>query len=301
MDRDRLVRAQVDVKMEDDAFYFEVVCEWLLGATPSILPGLWRQLEAALPLEEPTPFAEHSNHGAPSSLYAYLTIYSRPWDGPASRIYGPAGLEWFKEQLEVEARPLRAVLGIEVFDSHGRSDLGWHWNVWVESDENLPAWVRLGIECMPNSVDTDPHTPDVSRRWGEFVRSSIQELNPSFGYVGERVTSLDVARGEYNHSEIVKRCDILRGSSWVTILPSQMVERFGGVGYLRDTGMFFNVEQVPSGAAMLQVTEGLAEFDQTSAARVAKILSDLHSRRTQTKEQLQARRSRAHGRQPRLP
>lgn len=295
------VRAQVGVKIEDHDRYVRVARSWLLDATQSILSNIWQGLQDAPPLNEPTSCAEHGHHGAPNSLYAYLSIYPRPWEGSVSRHFGHAGLDWLEEQLKVEVRPLRAVLGIERFNSRGEADLEWSWSVWVESDEDDPSWLRLGIECVSRSVGTDPRSVEVGCRWIDFVQSSLQEIDFSFGYIGERAIPLEAARGELRYGEIIKKDCILPACSWVTFCSRQVVERFGGVADLRRMRLFYRVEGLPSGAAILQATQSLAAFDRALAMRIAKTLSESYSRRRNLKQELQARRAQRSSRRAQLP
>lgn len=62
--------------------------------------------------------------------------------------------------------------------------------------------------------------------------------------------------------------DQLKGYSWVTVVPGDLVERLGGVAALRATGAFHVVEALPAGGAWLKATERLADYDLAAAGRV---------------------------------
>jgi hypothetical protein len=301
MGSSKIVRAQVDADISDDIHYFDIANRWLLNATPVILPRLWRGLQAALPLEDPVPCEEHGSHGPRNSISCFLAIYHRLWQTPVHRMYSPESIDWFKEQLGSEPRPSRAVVGIEVFDDRGIANPDLKWTVSISTDDETPSWVRLNLECLPDSEDIDPHTKSVGRRWLEFMRESIQDLDISFGYIGDKVVRPSSPSDTFAHNEIRKNFDILYGCSWITIFSARVADQLGGFEYLTQTGDFFKVEELPSQGVLLQITEGLADFNQSTVQGVINALADRQRRSRYSKARSENRRLRTARKPHRLP
>ncbi|QKW35391.1 hypothetical protein HUT06_16225 [Actinomadura sp. NAK00032] len=67
--------------------------------------------------------------------------------------------------------------------------------------------------------------------------------------------------------------DLLRGYSWVTVCPGELVGRLGGIERLAGSGAFARVVPLPHGGAWLQATDGFAAYDEAAVRRVFDVLS----------------------------
>lgn len=66
--------------------------------------------------------------------------------------------------------------------------------------------------------------------------------------------------------------DLLRGYSWLTMVPASLVPRVGGVAGLRASGAFVAVEELANGAVLLRATEHFWDYRDEQAARVFEVL-----------------------------
>lgn len=62
--------------------------------------------------------------------------------------------------------------------------------------------------------------------------------------------------------------EFLRGYSWWTVVPGELLERVGGMAGLRDSGAFCEVLELPGGGAWLRATEDFADYDEAAVRRV---------------------------------
>jgi hypothetical protein len=64
-----------------------------------------------------------------------------------------------------------------------------------------------------------------------------------------------------------------RGYSWATLVPPELVGELGGIGALRASGAFHEVDELGYGAAWLQATAELGDYDEAAARRVFDVLA----------------------------
>jgi hypothetical protein len=81
----------------------------------------------------------------------------------------------------------------------------------------------------------------------------------------------------------------LRGYSWATLVPAELVARLGGISALRQSGAFHEVDELGYGAAWLRATADPAGYDEQAARRVFDVLAPVliggRARRTPSKFQ----------------
>jgi hypothetical protein len=81
----------------------------------------------------------------------------------------------------------------------------------------------------------------------------------------------------------------LRGYSWATLVPAELVARLGGIRALRQSGAFHEVDELGYGAAWLRATADPAGYDEQAARRVFDVLAPVliggRARRTPSKFQ----------------
>jgi hypothetical protein len=68
--------------------------------------------------------------------------------------------------------------------------------------------------------------------------------------------------------------EFLRGYSWWTIVPGELLERVGGIAGLRESGAFLEVLEIPGGGAWLRATERFADYDEGAVRAVWLALRD---------------------------
>ncbi|GIJ48049.1 hypothetical protein Val02_49350 [Virgisporangium aliadipatigenens] len=155
-----------------------------------------------------------------------------------------------------------------------------------------PGWPRLYLTASRDYgadqftlgllASSDFLVPDAD---GEARLLSVARLfadgcNPTYGEAGPNHSAgptgstLEAKIGvNAEHSPTTGRT-LLRGYSWLTLLPQEIGDRLGGVQALRDTGAFHDVSPLAAGGYWLQATEHLRHYDNDSARRVRDALSN---------------------------
>ncbi|WP_326557315.1 hypothetical protein [Micromonospora sp. NBC_01796] len=131
----------------------------------------------------------------------------------------------------------------------------------------------LTLRLRADSVLTAPEREAVMPAVLKAVAAST---SPVFGEISYSYTSPLTAM------EYVLRTDpsiafpdpeqVLRGYSWVTVVPEEMGLALGGRDRLAGSGAFWNVERLPRGGYWLQATERFADYRQAEAERVFDVL-----------------------------
>ena len=110
-----------------------------------------------------------------------------------------------------------------------------------------------------------------------FVRAVAELGVPVFGVVGpssrsHHWTGLERDLWTRPSETVARSLEVLRGYSWVTVVPDVLVERLGGVGKIAESGAFVRVEALRSGGVWLQATERFEDYQLPQAARVFAVL-----------------------------
>lgn len=155
-------------------------------------------------------------------------------------------------------------LSLEIHDSNARHDPLLA-RIAVEPLTTDSCWIRMLVDVKDD------------RRWGDFLAAALDKANPSFGIVTDdnliQATSLDVALRRSHLVSAQESRSWLRGYSWITICPAELVERIGGADSLVTSGAFAHVHQLSAGGVILQATETLAEYDEAAMRRTFHLLA----------------------------
>ncbi|MFI5843847.1 hypothetical protein ACIA8K_29515 [Catenuloplanes sp. NPDC051500] len=108
-------------------------------------------------------------------------------------------------------------------------------------------------------------------------REVVEISRPVFGIVGfGPAANADTGLEEHLRRLAIESLDdsrrLLRGYSWVTVLPPEIAEVLGGRDELVASGAFYGVDPIPGGGLLLQATESWSEYDQDAATRVFEVL-----------------------------
>lgn len=117
----------------------------------------------------------------------------------------------------------------------------------------------------------------VQKRWLDVCARFCDDLPVSFGSVskddGVGETALDMALGRSESESVRVSRSVLRGYSWVTVCPGEIVERLGGIANLEASGSFWRIQPLASGAVWMQACEYLDEYGPAAIERVFKTLA----------------------------
>jgi len=105
---------------------------------------------------------------------------------------------------------------------------------------------------------------------GERVTISFGEMGPAGGSAGLNSRLEHAIRGRIEPlaERVLAGRRTLRGYSWITVCPHEVIAQLGGVGALRDGGAFWSVSPSFAGGAVLQATRQIDDFDGDAINRV---------------------------------
>ncbi|MBB5868606.1 hypothetical protein F4553_001985 [Allocatelliglobosispora scoriae] len=121
-------------------------------------------------------------------------------------------------------------------------------------------------------------TPERQQALCEFLRAVAHEANPAYGEIniGPTPTSLTVfskalKEADFESSLAFDRAgsrQVLRGYSWVTVMPQELGDSLGGLAGLEQTQAFHEVVPLRNGGYWLKATERFSDYDDTAIRRV---------------------------------
>ncbi|WP_328534922.1 hypothetical protein OG836_15420 [Micromonospora zamorensis] len=242
-----------------------VVYEWLDGASAQLLP-------AARKAMSPLSARVSRSLGAPGSTFGVLAVTRGGVDVPPKtreRTCSDTGFAWLKKELV--CLPDMVTLQIGTFDERGHRARR-HLVLSARTHPASPGWVRLALLGSDESLDGSDSSLDVQRAWLDVLHGHASTWDPGFGHIsysyGLGATALEdcLPPGDYpprqrDPEHTVNDCRrYLRGYSWLTIVPKELVARLGGIDELRATSAFARVEQLASGALWLKATERFEDY-----------------------------------------
>jgi hypothetical protein len=216
------------------------------------------------------------------------------WDTGARRTEGSrrlskANLRWFRAALA--GIPHTAKIHCTRLDEDGQlAESGL--NASVGYDPESPGWARLSAN-LTDALFIQPRIAAANQaRWLSALRRYADRLNPGFGQIGYSYTNgatgledcLRGVPGSYSHPDhTVGECrSVLRGYSWLTVVPEELLPAAGGVDALAGSGAFAVAEPLTAGGAWLLATSDYRDYGQTQAAAVWRALRPILRRGTVT-------------------
>jgi hypothetical protein len=280
------IEAGLDLQVDDDEAFIQLGRRWLIEAPRVLAPRLWARLQGSLPLSD-LPLDDATLGavwGPPNGAWAHVTIVPRPWEGGVQvHTFSPQRWRWLLAQLR--GRPKRASVEVTPLDPAGIQHLdedgvpsGWGLRVGVEVLEEDPRWVRLRAGGSLPDGEADVAREPVAERWVSFLRGIAADVDPSFGFVSDRIevppqTMLDDALNRSHVDSVMAGRAVLRGYGWVTVCPRELAERLGGAEGLAATGAFARVEPLPAGGVLLRATEAFDDYDHAAVERTFRVFA----------------------------
>ncbi|WP_152627616.1 hypothetical protein [Streptacidiphilus melanogenes] len=248
--------------------------EWLTQGLQAVAPSAW------LWIADNGIFPPSDDTCGPPDGYA-TAIFARMSGRPDAVVEMPSTAdpdEWIKGNIS--ERPLN--MGVSVFrlDSQGmvaqdksqslRLDAVWDVALdgIAQPSPNLLVSTTLGDPSSPTPQDSAAEALlGLVRRTAMLASTSFGHVCDDAGYSG--LTSLDEVlwRGGHRKSLAAAR-SVLRGYSWATVLPRELVDRLGGASALSDSDAFVSVDELRGGSVALQATERFSSYDEAAVLRV---------------------------------
>ncbi|MCM0674772.1 hypothetical protein NCC78_08730 [Micromonospora phytophila] len=140
--------------------------------------------------------------------------------------------------------------------------------------DNNP-WVRLVTRAMLGTAFDPAVEYD---RWVDFLARVLADADPAYGEVShdggnDSSTELDKALRRDRNVSVEQSRQLLRGYSWVTVVPQELVHRLGGADVIEASGAVEEVRRLRAGGVLLRATRTPEEFDDAAMRRLFGLLA----------------------------
>jgi hypothetical protein len=283
-------QCQLVAEVGDDARFPELARGWFTGVLADVLPDLGAGLAAGPVLykRDKRDAGPDVLWGEPHAVYAELQVTKKP-GGPLARWVQYTAPAWRRFLDGLSEYPYGAVIGITPLDERGRPvTYEGSASVRVTRLPDAPQWATFSFSAGAGVADSSR----VAGRWAAFAREQAEAMHAVYADIGHDSsgrTLLEYATGGSPRKTIPQARARLRGYSWATLVPPELVGRLGGISALRQSGVFHEVDELGYGAAWLQATADPAGYDEQAARRVFDVLAPVliggGARRTPSKFQ----------------
>lgn len=236
-------------------------------------------------------------------------FFDRAWDDLGARFHQRV-LDVSPEQLTGEARAVRgpgaisAMIGLESDGSDfSRPYSPEAWRQFLDGFDEVPAlaWFDiitndeqgrpdgqgLIVQCkrvgdgerwllMQVSGDSFLVEGANQQRFVGFLEAVANHADPVYGEISWKwevyPSVLELALGVDPVDVLPRARRVLRGYSWITLLPEEIGNRLGGEAGLNGTGAFVRVKHLAGGGYLAQATECFSQYDEGAAERVYQAL-----------------------------
>ncbi len=215
----------------------------------------------------------------PAGVWGYVHVSPQETFDVLYNPYTPAALPWLDQHLT--ERPESAGVTIGRFSENGEvgnSDISFT----VVFEEDLPDQVKLGFHLDTAALMAPGTTTAEHERLLAVVRWACNRYNVVFGHVSYRrsggATELESRlRGRPGDpvSNALQWRTLLRGYSWLMVVPAEIAEHLGGREGLTDTGAFSELSSLPNGSLLLQATPTFQQYDNEAVRAVHRAVRDV--------------------------
>ncbi len=139
--------------------------------------------------------------------------------------------------------------------------------------DNNP-WVNLVVHAMLGQT-FDPAEYD---RWVGFLAGVLDQADPVYAEISydrgwDLDTELDKALRRDPDQSMEQSRQLLRGYSWVTVIPQELVERLGGAEAIEAAGAAAEVRRLAAGGLLLRATRTPEEYDEAAMKRLFQLVA----------------------------
>ena len=255
----------IDVDDPDPQAVRAAALAWLRGGLVEVVPRPWEWIRQYGPLEDVP---------GPSGGYFGKVGVTRAGDltgWAASTPLAEGVEEWIKRELDPWPDVLR--LELERLDDNGQlyefedEGKGHVLRMSVRASDD-PAQIQLECGVSLETCEAVMPAGDLSvlRRMIELLVRMCEAADVSFAYIGDDYggnlgeTALDDALWRTKKRSVAEARQYLRGYSWVTVVPKELVSELGGKETLAASGVFHALREFRSGAVLVQATEEFADY-----------------------------------------
>ncbi|WP_406361217.1 hypothetical protein [Streptomyces sp. NBC_01579] len=263
-----ILRAELNLPCPGDGHAFRMMAErWITAALAELAGALGEEFGYNLDFSAGA-LAISKEKAEPGTLWASLTVLA-----PVKRRQKPYEVPWTPRNWhtflrDLESMPGESKLVLRSIGPDGHPDIPWL-DVTVMRENETPELVSLSASRTTEEFDDPVTRHEAQRRWTRFFRSQVSAHdNILYGSVADDTesatgrTALETALGLLLEDTYPEMESTLRGYSWWTVCSPGVVSELGGIGRLRDTGAFHEVEPLPGGRVSLRVTENIWEYTE---------------------------------------
>lgn len=268
----RSLTIELDAQVSDAHDFARLAADWLTQVREELLPNLDQGLKAGpvlFPRRQDDEF--YQVRGEPRAVWAELWVRRKPTLlGGSTTLFSQRAWDRLLSGLEA-AYPFHIHIAIAPLDEDGQKPWAADASIAIDRSHEQPEWVNFMASCSQAAVP-GIGTADFRRRWADFAHEWAIRLHASYGEVSAGGGGPFESAVEVKFAQVGARSGLLRGYSWVTVCPGDVVGRAGGVEALRASGAFVRVEELPGGSAWLQATDDPDQFDEGASRRVFEAL-----------------------------
>lgn len=197
-------------------------------------------------------------------------------------LYNPftaAAFPWLDRHLSEQPESAGVKIGrFSESGEVGNSDISFT----VVFEEELPDQVKLGLHLDTAALVAPGTTAAEHERLLAVVRWACNRYNVVFGHVSYRrsggATELESRlRGRPGDpvSNALQWRTLLRGYSWLMVVPAGIAEHLGGREGLTDTDAFSALSSLPNGSLLLQATPTFQQYDNEAVRAVHRAVREV--------------------------
>ncbi|GAA0912401.1 hypothetical protein [Virgisporangium aurantiacum] len=219
--------------------------------------------------------------GEPGDVFGFLSM-SRPI--PGRRLRGQyrhaseAGMRWVRQELRDVPRSVHLWFGNLDYRGNRAGSLC---SAKVDRHDTAPN--RVVLTSTVSEADlTDPlDGAQAQRLYLDLMFRFADQANPAYGHIayhdhgrtafeaGLRNIDNPAPPQWWSYPRTLEVCrEALRGYSWLTILPQELLDRVGGLDTLAGSGAFVEVRPLHAGGVWLLATDDYRTFDDAALLRV---------------------------------
>lgn len=268
------VELDVDASAVGDLGVFAF--EWFDVVSASALTEPRAALEGRGPAPAAPRFVEPAvwnSAGAPAWLWGSVDVASsRP------RKYDAGTMDWLRGRLAEEPLEVNLQFGL-VAGTEPDAPTAWWPSLYAHWPEDSLGWLRIGAHVAESLLLDPTHGPEAQQEWLRVLRMFAERANPGFGQIEygytwnatalEDALTPDLELGDRDPEFTVGQSRrYLRGYSWLTIVPAELVKPLGGAAALRAGGAFHQVAELANGGLWLLATADYRDYGMRQAAAV---------------------------------
>ncbi len=272
------LHAELDIRTpEEPAVLADIARRWIEAGVRTLAGD---QVQALLdaPALPTRSLARHQGaFGEPGTPWGSLVV-APDARGKQASLHAWTPETWKKFLGAADSWPRRMEVELSRLGEHGTPGGGELVRIAVQRDyAGYQGWTRLFAFRTPRPED-DATWEQAAQQSAAFLVEQTGSLKvpAAAGFLADDMgaeistpfeTAVDLV------AEEVLGTDLLRGYSWMTVVPDRALQRLGGAAVLESSGAFREVTPIPAGGVIVRATERLLDYTEPAYHRVFEALA----------------------------